>query len=68
VSNGAWWSVFSPLLMTWLLLKFSGVVMLEETFTQRRPAYADYIERTNAFLPWWPKNTDSVSLSKRQRT
>ncbi|MEJ2361910.1 MAG: DUF1295 domain-containing protein [Gammaproteobacteria bacterium] len=54
LSAGAWWSIVSPLLMTWLLLKFSGVVMLEQTISQRRPAYADYIARTNAFLPWRP--------------
>jgi len=45
------WSVAGPLLITWLLLKFSGVVLLEQTIVQRRPAYADYIRRTNAFIP-----------------
>jgi steroid 5-alpha reductase family enzyme len=48
--SGAW-SVVSPLLMTWLLLKVSGVRMLEEDIGERRPAYRDYIARTNAFLP-----------------
>ena len=51
VSSGAWWTFPAPLLMTWLLLKFSGVVMLEETITKRRPAYQQYIESTNAFIP-----------------
>lgn len=51
LSSGAWWSIISPLIMTWLLLKFSGVVMLEETIVNRRPAYRDYIRRTNAFFP-----------------
>jgi steroid 5-alpha reductase family enzyme len=50
-SYGAWWSVISPLIMTWLLLKFSGVVMLEETISERRPDYRKYIKRTNAFFP-----------------
>ncbi len=57
VSSGAWWSIVSPLLMTWLLLKFSGVVMLEETIVERRPGYRDYIARTNAFIPGPPKNS-----------
>ena len=48
--SGAW-SVVSPLLMTWLLLKVSGVSMLESDIGERRPAYRDYIARTNAFLP-----------------
>lgn len=51
VSSGGWWTIIAPLLITWLLLKFSGVVMLEETIVDRRPAYADYIKRTNAFIP-----------------
>lgn len=44
-----------PALMTWLLLKVSGVVMLERRLTATRPAYADYARRTSAFVPWWPK-------------
>jgi steroid 5-alpha reductase family enzyme len=48
---GGAWSVVSPLLMTWLLLKVSGVHMLEGDIGERRPAYRDYIARTNAFLP-----------------
>ncbi|WP_261803494.1 DUF1295 domain-containing protein [Variovorax sp. PAMC26660] len=48
--SGAW-SVVSPLLMTWLLLKVSGVAMLEGDIGERRPAYRDYIARTNAFFP-----------------
>ncbi|MBB3641497.1 DUF1295 domain-containing protein [Variovorax atrisoli] len=48
--SGAW-SIVSPLLMTWLLLKVSGVRMLESDIGERRPAYRDYIERTNAFVP-----------------
>ena len=50
-SSGPWWVIVSPLLMSWLLLKFSGVVMLEETIVKRRPKYQAYIEKTNAFFP-----------------
>ncbi|MED5618502.1 DUF1295 domain-containing protein [Ideonella sp. BN130291] len=48
---GAAWTVFSPLLMTLLLLKVSGVTLLEHGIAQRRPGYADYVRRTNAFVP-----------------
>ena len=48
---GAWWTVFSPLLMTVLLLRVSGVTLLEKDIGERRPAYRDYVARTNAFLP-----------------
>jgi steroid 5-alpha reductase family enzyme len=51
VSAGGWWSIASPLLMSFLLLKVSGVAMLEKTIADRRPAYADYILSTNAFFP-----------------
>jgi steroid 5-alpha reductase family enzyme len=52
---GAWWTVFSPLLMTILLLKVSGVALLEKDIGERRPAYADYVRRTNAFVPGRPR-------------
>lgn len=51
VAAGGWWTVLSPLLMTFLLLKVSGVAMLEKSIANRRPKYADYVERTNAFFP-----------------
>jgi len=54
-AGGAWWSVVSPLLMTVLLLKVSGVTLLEADIGERRPAYRDYIARTPAFVPWWPR-------------
>ena len=48
---GGWWSVISPLLMSWLLLRVSGVALLEKDIGERRPAYRDYVARTNAFIP-----------------
>lgn len=54
VAAGAWWSLPAPLLMTLLLLKVSGVALLEKDIGQRRPAYAAYIAKTNAFLPGRP--------------
>lgn len=53
-SLGAWWTVFSPLLMTFLLVRVSGVRMLEQSMS-RRPGYAEYMRRTSAFLPWFPR-------------
>lgn len=53
---GGWWAIVSPLLMTLLLLKVSGVTLLEKDIGERRPAYRDYIARTNAFFPWAPKS------------
>lgn len=55
VAGGGWWTVFAPLLMTYLLLKVSGVTLLEQDIGERRPAYRDYMARTNAFFPGCPK-------------
>ena len=57
VAAGGAWTVFAPLLMTVLLLKVSGVALLEKDIGLRRPAYRDYIERTNAFFPG-PQRTE----------
>lgn len=57
LAAGAWWAIPSALLMTLLLLKVSGVSLLEQTITERRPQYADYIRTTNAFIPGRPKVT-----------
>ena len=52
---GAWWTVVSPLLMSVLLLKVSGVTLLEQDIGERRPLYSAYAARTNAFFPWKPR-------------
>lgn len=54
-SAGSWWSVAGPALMSVLLLRVSGVTLLEKDIGERRPQYADYIRRTNAFFPGPPK-------------
>jgi len=51
LSAQGWWAIASPVLVTVLLLKVSGVVLLEKDIVERRPAYRDYIARTNAFFP-----------------
>jgi steroid 5-alpha reductase family enzyme len=51
LSAGAWWTIAGPLLMSFLLLRVSGVALLERSIGGRRPAYAEYARRTNAFFP-----------------
>ena len=55
VAAGGAWTAFAPLLMTILLLKVSGVALLEKDIGERRPDYRAYLERTSAFIPWPPK-------------
>ena len=57
LAAGGWWSVIAPLLMSLLLLKVSGVALLEKDIGERRPAYRAYIARTNAFFPGRPRGT-----------
>jgi len=51
LSAGGWWTILAPLLMSFLLLKVSGVAMLERDIGKRRPEYAAYVKETNAFFP-----------------
>ncbi len=60
-----WWGLWlighdlpfiaSPMIMAFLLMKWSGVPMLERSLKKRREGYADYINRTSAFFPRPPK-------------
>jgi steroid 5-alpha reductase family enzyme len=54
---GADWqlSILGPALMSLLLIRVSGVSLLEKDIGARRPKYAEYIRRTTAFFPWKQK-------------
>lgn len=56
LAAGAWWALIGPLTITFLLLKVSGVTLLESTITERRPGYREYIQRTSAFVPRPPRS------------
>ena len=43
--------VLALTIMTLLLLRVSGVGLMEKGITGRRPEYREYIARTNAFFP-----------------
>jgi len=55
LSSGGWWTVFSPVLMTLLLLRVSGVSLMEKKITERRAKYREYMQTTNAFFPGKPR-------------
>lgn len=54
-ASGAWWTVIGPLVMNGLLVKVSGVALLEKQLAKTKPQYRDYIRRTSAFLPRPPR-------------
>jgi steroid 5-alpha reductase family enzyme len=52
---GAWWTLVGPALITFLLLRVSGVTLLERGLRTSSPGYEEYARRTSAFIPWPPK-------------
>ncbi len=51
-----WWTAVGPFIMSFFLMRVSGVTLLEKSLKESKgPAYEDYIRRTNAFFPGPPK-------------
>lgn len=55
LAAGGWWTIFSPIIMTTLLMRVSGVTLLEKTLKEEKPGYKEYIETTSEFFPWFPR-------------
>lgn len=55
IASGGYWQIIGAIIMTLLIIKVSGVAMLERTLKDTKPKYRDYIQKTNSFLPWFPK-------------
>lgn len=49
------WALPAPALLTWMLMKWSGVPTVEHRMGKTKPGYADYVRRTSGFVPWFPK-------------
>ncbi len=54
----SWWTIGCPALMSFLLLRVSGVSLLESDIAERRPEYADYKRNTSAFFPLPPSRSN----------
>lgn len=50
-----WATVIGPLTITTLILKVSGIPMLEKKMTEH-PDFAEYKKKTSVFIPWFRKN------------
>ncbi len=57
-SAGGWWTIFSPILMTFLLVRVSGAALLEKSMS-KKPGYREYMDTTNGFIPWFPRKPKS---------
>jgi steroid 5-alpha reductase family enzyme len=56
---GNWWTVTSPLIVSAVLLKMTGIPLTESVILKTRPAYREYVERTSAFVPWFRRKETS---------
>jgi steroid 5-alpha reductase family enzyme len=56
LSAGGYIQFLGSILMTALIIKVSGVALLEKSLKEQKPHYKEYIEKTSAFFPWFPKN------------
>ncbi len=55
IAAGSYWTVIGSVTMTLLIIKVSGVALLEKNLNETKPQYRDYIQKTNSFFPWFPK-------------
>jgi len=58
IASGSFIPVLGSVLMTSLIIKVSGVALLEKSLLEQKPQYKEYIEKTSAFLPWFPKKAN----------
>ncbi|MFZ9629613.1 MAG: DUF1295 domain-containing protein [Ilumatobacteraceae bacterium] len=49
------WGILGALIMTVLLVRVSGVALLEKSLSKRKPEYAEYVRRTSSFVPRPPR-------------
>jgi steroid 5-alpha reductase family enzyme len=55
IASGSYWQIIGSVIMTLLIIKISGVALLEKTLINTKPQYKEYIQNTNSFFPWFPK-------------
>jgi steroid 5-alpha reductase family enzyme len=61
LGQGSWWTAIGPLVMSILLVRVSGVSLLERSLKHSKEGYEDYMARTSAFIPWPPRNISSAA-------
>ncbi len=55
IAAGSYWQIIGSVVMTLLIIKISGVALLEKTLNNTKPQYREYIRKTSSFFPWFPK-------------
>lgn len=60
---GGYQTIYAPSFITWLLLRLSGVPLLEKKQRQH-PEWAAYADKTPQFWPWFPKTSATINKAK----
>jgi len=55
IAAGSYWQTIGSVVMTLLIIRVSGVALLEKTLKTSKPQYQEYIQKTSSFFPWFPK-------------
>ena len=55
MAAGSYWQIIGSVVMTLLIIKVSGVALLEKTLKNTKPQYREYVQKTSSFFPWFPK-------------
>jgi steroid 5-alpha reductase family enzyme len=55
IAAGSYWYIIGSIVMTLLIIKVSGVALLENSLKNTKPQYREYIQNTSSFFPWCPK-------------
>ncbi len=64
LAAGHWWTIVGTLVMSALLMRYSGAGLLEKTIGSRRPGYDEYVARTNGFFPGPPKSDERAKVAQ----
>ncbi len=57
IGAGSFWYVAGSVLMTLLIVKVSGVALLEKTLKIQKSEYLEYVHSTSSFFPWFKKKS-----------
>jgi steroid 5-alpha reductase family enzyme len=56
IAAGSYLPALGAVIMTLLIIRISGVLLLEKSLAKNKPGYAAYAKRTSAFFPLPPKD------------
>jgi len=58
-----WWTFLSPVILSLVLTKMTGIALTEAAILEKRPQYRAYMASTSAFFPLPPKKRSTTETS-----